>query len=126
MTFQNYHRHTYYTNIIIPDSACSIEEYAIRAKELGHGILSSMEHGWQGKYFETYEIAKKYGLKFIFGTEAYFVLDRKLKDGTNCHLCLFARNEKGRRQINEALSEANVSGYYKVPRLDLSLLYQLS
>lgn len=126
MTFQNYHRHTYYTNIIIPDSACSIEEYAIRAKELGHGILSSMEHGWQGKYFETYEIAKKYGLKFIFGTEAYFVLDRKLKDGTNCHLCLFARNEKGRRQINEVLSEANVSGYYKVPRLDLSLLHQLS
>lgn len=126
MIFQNYHKHSYYTNIIIPDSACSMEDYAKRAVELGHGILSSCEHGWQGNYYETFKMAKKYNLKFIFGTEAYFVLDRKVKDGTNCHICLFAKNEKGRKEINEILSEANVSGFYKVPRLDLPLLYKLS
>jgi DNA polymerase III alpha subunit (gram-positive type) len=56
---------------MITDSACSQEAYAIRAKELGSSILASTEHGWQGNYYETYELAKKYGLKFIFGTEAY-------------------------------------------------------
>lgn len=126
MPFQNYHKHSDNTNIIIPDSACSQEDYAIRAKELGHRIITSMEHGWQGNYFETYKIAKKYGLKFIFGTEAYFVKDRKEKDGTNCHICLFARNEEGRREINEILSESNISGFYKVPRIDIELMSKLS
>jgi hypothetical protein len=45
MVYQNYHKHSDYTNIIIPDSACTLEDYAKRAKELGHGILSSLEHG---------------------------------------------------------------------------------
>jgi hypothetical protein len=45
MPFQNYHKHSDNTNIIIPDSACSQEDYAIRAKELGHRIITSMEHG---------------------------------------------------------------------------------
>ena len=30
----------------------------------------------------SYEIAKKYNLKFIFGVEAYWVLDRLEKDDT--------------------------------------------
>lgn len=126
LPYQNFHRHSFYTNIIIPDSACSIEQYAVRAKELGHGILSSIEHGWQGNYYKTYEIAKEYGLKFIFGTEAYWVSDRKEKDATNCHICLLAKNEQGRREINETLADANISGFYKVPRIDLLLLSRLS
>jgi len=124
--YQNYHKHTDYTNIIRPDSACTYESYAKRATELGHGIISSAEHGWQSNYLEVYKIAKKYNLKFIFGSEAYWVKDRKLKDRTNCHICLFAKNEAGRREINGILSEANISGYYQVPRLDLPLLYSLS
>ena len=45
--------------------------YAKRAVELGHGILSSCEHGYQGRYIEAYEVAKKYGLKFLESVEAY-------------------------------------------------------
>ena len=62
---QNYHRHTSYSNIFTPDSAAMNEHYAKRAVELGHKIICSMEHGWQGNYFECYELAKKYNLKFI-------------------------------------------------------------
>ena len=73
----NYHKHTSYSNIITPDSAASYEDYAKRAVELGHKVISSVEHGWQGYYYECYELAQKYGLKFIFGAEAYWVKDRK-------------------------------------------------
>jgi len=123
---ENYHKHTHYSNIFTPDSIATIEEYAIRAKELGHKTISSLEHGFQGRYYETYEIAKKYGLKFIFGTEAYWVKDRFEKDRANNHIVLLAKSEKGRKEINRVLSEANISGYYYRPRLDLELLLSLN
>lgn len=122
---QNYHRHTSYSNIYIADSAAVNEDYAKRAVELGHKVISSVEHGWAGYYFEAYELAKKYDLKFIFGTEAYWVKNRQEKDRTNCHIVLLAKNENGRRAINRIMSTANEDGYYFRPRVDLELLLTL-
>ena len=122
---QNYHRHTSYSNIYVADSAAVNEDYAKRAVELGHKVISSVEHGWQGYYFETYELAKKYDLKFIFGAEAYWVKDRHEKDRTNGHIILLAKNENGRRAINSILSTANEDGYYFRPRVDMELLLSL-
>ena len=144
----NYHKHTSYSNIMTPDSAASYEDYAKRAVELGHKVISSVEHGWQGYYYQCYELAQKYNLKFIFGAEAYWVKDRnkeyeeidpktnspKLnkdgtvktsKDKTNGHIILLAKNENGRRSINKILSIANENGYYFKPRVDLELLLSL-
>ncbi len=122
---QNYHRHTSYSNIYVADSSVFNEDYAKRAVELGHKVISSVEHGWQGYYYETYELAKKYNLKFIFGAEAYWVKNRFDSDNTNCHIVILAKNERGRRAINEVLSEANETGYYFRPRLDINLLLSL-
>lgn len=125
ITYQNYHKHTYYTNLRISDSIVSYEDYAKRAVELGHGILASGEHGWQGKYIECYEIAKQYGLKFVESTEAYWVKDRFAKDKSNCHIIIAALNENGRQALNDVLAEANISGFYTQPRLDIELLMKL-
>ena len=35
-----------------------IRDYAERAAALGHGILSSVEHGWQGNYYECWKTAR--------------------------------------------------------------------
>ena len=87
-------------------------------------------------------------LKFVFGAEAYWVKDRKKeypvidketgevkkdksgniitkKDRSNCHIILLAKNEEGRRDINEALAVANIDGYYGQPRVDLELLLKI-
>ena len=122
---QNYHRHTSYSNIYTADSAAVNEDYAKRAVELGHKVISSVEHGWQGYYFETYELAHKYNLKMVFGAEAYWVYDRHSKDRGNHHIILLAKNENGRQAINDILSEASISGYYYKPRVDLELLLSL-
>lgn len=137
---QNYHRHTSYSNILTPDSATMNVDYAKRAVELGHKIICSMEHGWQGYYFECYELAKKYNLKFVFGSEVYWVKDRQkeyfvglnkkgkevfAKDKSNCHAVVLSKNENGRQSINDMLSEANETGYYYKPRVDIELLLQL-
>lgn len=145
--YQNYHRHSTYTNTRVPDSVVYNEDYAKRAAELGHGIISTMEHGYQGRYIEGYELAKQYNLKFVFGAEAYWVKDRqkeydeydengdvktdkkgnilKSKDKSNCHICIFARNENGRQAINDILAEANITGFYNQPRIDLALIMSL-
>ena len=125
LKYQNYHRHSCLTNPKISDSTVTNEAYAKRAVELGHGIISTMEHGYQGRYIEGYNLAKQYNLTFVFGAEAYWVLDREEKDGSNCHICIFARNENGRQAINDILSEANISGFYKQARIDVGLILSL-
>ena len=52
--YQCYHRHSSYSNIIVPDSTVSNEDYAKRAIELGHGIISGVEHSHQGRYIEDF------------------------------------------------------------------------
>lgn len=125
MNYQNYHKHSYYTNARISDSVVSYEDYAKKAVFLGQKVLSSVEHGWQGRYIECYEIAHKYDLKFVFGTETYYVHNRFEKDRTNAHLILLAKNENGRQAINDILSEANITGFYFQPRIDEELLFSL-
>lgn len=124
-TFQNYHCHKEYTNVRISDSVTHLTQYAARATALGHTILSSMEHGWQGNYYETVKIAKQCGLKPLIGAEAYWVKNRLEKDRTNCHIYLAAKNEYGRQALNDALSEANLTGFYGQPRLDIPLILSL-
>lgn len=108
-----------------PDSAAFNEDYAKRAVELGHKIISSVEHGFQGNYHQCFELAKKYDLKFIFGAEAYWVKNNREKDKTNGHIILLAKNENGRRQINKILSDANEFGYYYKPRVDVDSILSL-
>ncbi len=63
--------------------------------------------------------------------EAYFVVDRLAedeegrKDRKNAHIILAAKTRKGIGDLNEVLSEANISGYYFRPRVDMELLMRL-
>lgn len=125
LTYCNYHRHSHFTNVRISDSAVTNEAYAKRAKELGHGIISSAEHGWQGRYKEVIDLAKGYGLKPLVGAEAYWVKDRTEKDRSNCHIFIGAMNENGRRSLNDVLSEANLTGFYGQARVDIPLILTL-
>ena len=123
--YQNYHKHSIYTNVIMLDSVAYPEDYAKKAKELGHGIISSCEHGYQGRYIESFQMAEKYDLKFLFAVESYFVKNRFEKDKTNAHMILAAKNENGRKAINRILSEANEIGFYYRARIDFDLLFSL-
>ena len=96
-----------------------------RAVELGQRVVTSVEHGYQGNYLRCWEMCEQYGLKFVFGVEAYWVKDRHEPDDTNAHILILARNEAGRRQINKMLAEANKTGFYGKPRVDMELLRTL-
>ena len=73
---------------MLTDSVATNEDYAKRAVELGHSVLSSCEHGNQGNYRECALLAEKYGLRWRYVSEAYFVKDRREKDNTWSCCCL--------------------------------------
>ena len=123
---ENYHYHSYFSNVGMADSPTNNESFAKRIKELNGKCIFSGEHGWQGNQFEVYEIAEKYGLKYRHSTEAYWVKNRLEQDRTNCHICLIALTPKAREDINYILSIANIDGYYGNPRIDLELLFSLN
>ena len=110
---------------MLADSVVTNDDYACRAVELGHSVLSSCEHGNQGNYRKCALLAEKYGLRWRYVSEAYFVKDRHEKDNTNCHIILAAKTAKGVGDLNFALSEANISGFYYRPRMDMELLLSL-
>ena len=124
--YVNYHKHSDYSNIKSLDCITKMTHYCERAKELGHTVLSTVEHGYQGNVFETNTLVKKNGLKMIVGVEAYYVPDRFEKDRRNFHMILIAKNTNGFKDINRIISEANVSGMYYKPRIDKQLLFSVN
>lgn len=123
----NFHRHSHYSNIRSLDCISKPEDYMKRAVELGHKEYVTTEHGFQGNIFEAYTLCQQYGLKCVYGVEAYYVDDMYDKTSrANYHLMLVALTEKGRREINRIMSIANADGFYYKPRIDLKCLLSLT
>lgn len=116
----------HYSNIVTLDVVVKPEDYMKRAKELGHKIYFTTEHGYNGNIYEALTLAEKYGLKVVSGMEAYYVPNRKEKDKSNYHLVLIALNTEGYKDLNYLLSESNVSGFYYKPRIDDELLFSIN
>ena len=127
MSYVVYHKHDHYSNVAFADSIAKPEDYAARISELdgAGGILSTCNHGTPGNWLSYADIAKKAGLKWRYVVESYFVKDRHSDDRTNAHIILAAKTKKGIYDLNEVLSEANISGFYYRPRVDLELLESL-
>lgn len=101
------------------------QQYIDRAIELGHNTYFTTEHGYQGNVYEAKSLCDKNNLKMIVGAEFYYVNDINEKDRGNYHLIVVAKNNNGYRQINKALSLANINGYYYKPRIDENILFEV-
>ena len=127
MRYINYHRHSHYSNLRSLDCISKPEDYMKRAVELGHKEYVTTEHGFQGNIYEAYTLCQKYGLKCVYGVEAYYVDDMNDKSSrANYHIILIALTEKARKEINKIMSIANTDGFYYKPRIDLKCLLSLT
>lgn len=140
LEFEPYHIHTSYSNCLTqPDSTMSIKDYAKVFKERGHRVLCISEHGNRSNVWEQFDICQSfkndkehpYQMTPLAAAEVYYVPDRLAeiegqKDKRNFHLVLIARNMDGFYQLNEILSEANLTGFYYHARVDLELLSKLN
>lgn len=123
----NFHRHSHYSNLRSLDCVSKPEDYMKRAVELGHNEYVTTEHGFQGNIYEAYTLCQKYGLKCVYGVEAYYVDDMYDKTSrANYHIVLIALTEKARKEINKIMSLANTDGFYYKPRIDKNCLLSLT
>jgi len=126
MCVENYHKHTAWSNFIMPDSVTSIENFINFSKENGGQLYFSGEHGFPGEWLYCYKLCKEMDIRFRYSMEAYWVKDNQQKDNTNCHIVIIARTYNAIRKLNYICSEAHENGYYYKPRIDLKLLFTLN
>lgn len=126
MAFTHLHLHTEYSLL---DGATKIDELFPRLKELGQDSVAITEHGNMGAVIKKYQLAKKNGIKLIFGVEPYITSDMTRKDkdrARDYHLVLLAKNETGYKNLIKLVSISNDKGFYYRPRIDYKLLKEYS
>ena len=121
--FVSLHNHSEYS---VLDGANFVEDMASKAKELGFQALGLTDHGNLGGTRQFFHECKSNKIQPIIGMEAYFVEDRTIKDQAlrYYHLCVFAKNNKGYKNLLKLSTEAYKTGFYYKPRIDWDLLNQ--
>lgn len=104
------HRHDEFSTF---DGFGKATETAARAKELGYTSLGLSNHGNTNGLVKHYLACRDVGIKPILGVESYFLPkynDEKKRRGF--HLCLFAKNKVGYKNLNIIQSEGEKHKYY--------------
>lgn len=111
------HRHDMFSRF---DGFGKPSELAKLAKEKGHTALATSNHGNTNGLVQTYDACMHEGIKPILGVEGYFLPVYKEKE-RGYHLCLFAKDLVGYRNLNAIQFEGEKQKYYN-PIWDFKLL----
>jgi DNA polymerase-3 subunit alpha len=122
--FSSLHNHSYYSLL---DATQSPIEVVRQAYNFGFGAVALTEHGVMFSMIEGYKEAKKLGMQFIFGVEAYETTNMLTKDTTSdrYHLILLAKSETGLKNLFKIVSESSTTGFYGKARIDLRTIEKL-
>lgn len=124
------HLHTMYGNGGFIDSTVKYSDYVDKAVELGMKSIAFTEHGSVFSWYKKKKYCEEKGLKYIHGIEAYVTesLDEKVRD--NYHVCLYAKNFEGFKEINKLSSKSfnrkEENRYYYNPRITFDELINTS
>ena len=120
--FTHLHLHTEYSLL---DGANKIKALAKKVKELGMDSVAMTDHGNMFGVIDFYNTMRKEGIKPIIGMEAYVHNQPELGDKSvrqRFHLCLYAKNETGYKNLMFLSSKAYIEGFYYYPRINWELL----
>jgi DNA polymerase-3 subunit alpha len=126
INFTHLHLHTEYSLL---DGANKIKQLAKKVKELGMSSVAITDHGNMFGAIDFYISMKKEGIKPIIGMEAYIHNQEELGDKSTkqrFHLCLYAKNEIGYKNLMYLSSQSYINGFYYYPRINKNLLRERS
>jgi DNA polymerase-3 subunit alpha len=136
-SFTHLHQHTEFSML---DGAARIADVVAAAAADGQPALGITDHGNMYGVLDFYAECRRQGINPVIGTEAYMAHDTRFERPTRrgrlddsggdteggkklyYHLCLFAENDVGYRNLIKLSSLAFLEGYYYKPRLDWELL----
>jgi DNA polymerase-3 subunit alpha len=107
------------------DGANKIKNLAKKVKELGMTSVAMTDHGNMFGAIDFYNTMRKEGIKPIIGIEAYIHNSDDISDKSTkqrFHLCLYAKNETGYKNLMYLSSQAYMYGFYYYPRINKKLL----
>lgn len=119
------HRHDEFSSF---DGFGKALDLAKLAKEQGMTALGIANHGNMNGLIEHWKACKEVGIKPVLGVEAYFQpkFDRENPIRDTFHLCLFAENLQGYKNLNRVMTAANLEQKYYKPIVDFALLEKYS
>ncbi len=120
--YTHLHLHTEYSML---DGANKIDVLASKIKELGMDSVAMTDHGNMFGTITFYNTMKKAGIKPIIGMEAYIHNEADIGDKSTrqrFHLCLYAKNDIGYKNLMFLSSQAYIYGFYYYPRINWELL----
>lgn len=114
MKFVSLHHHSTFS---YGDGFGLPKHHVERAAELGMEAQAMTEHGNTSSHVPLEKAADQFGIKPIFGLEAYTapVTMREEKNTRKWHLTLLAKDEVGYRNLNRIVSESYAEGFYQWP-----------
>jgi DNA polymerase-3 subunit alpha len=136
-SFTHLHQHTEFSML---DGAARVKDAVAAAAADGQPALGISDHGNMYGVLDFYAECKKQGINPVIGTEAYMAHEHRSEkpsrrgrlddsggdsDGGKklyYHLCLFAENDTGYRNLIKLSSLAFLEGYHYKPRVDWELL----
>ena len=124
-TYTITHCHTMLSNAITNiDSVTSYNDYVdfIKNNKETYGInaICFTEHGSIMEWYKKKCAVEEIGLKYIHSIEAYVTenINEKIRD--NYHVCLYAKNFEGFKELNRLVSNSfnrNDNHFYYTPRI---------
>ncbi|MDD2290788.1 MAG: DNA polymerase III subunit alpha [Aliarcobacter sp.] len=120
--FTHLHLHTEYSLL---DGANKIKPLAKKVKKMGMTSVAMTDHGNMFGAIDFYNAMRAEGIKPIIGMEAYIHNSEDIGDKTNrqrFHLCLYAKNDIGYKNLMFLSSQAYMHGFYYYPRINKQLL----
>ncbi len=124
--FTHLHLHTEYSLL---DGANKIKPLAKKIKELGMESVAMTDHGNMFGAIDFYNAMRAEGIKPIIGMEAYIHNSEEIDDKSTkqrFHLCLYAKNDVGYKNLMYLSSQAYMHGFYYYPRINKKLLRENS
>jgi len=124
--FTHLHLHTEYSLL---DGANKIKALAKKLKDQGMTSVAMTDHGNMFGTIDFYNSMRSEGIKPIIGMEAYLhnqddIGDKSMRQ--RFHLCLYAKNDKGYKNLMYLSSQGYINGFYYYPRINKKILAQHS
>ena len=120
--YTHLHLHTEYSLL---DGANKIGKLVKKLKSQGVTSVAITDHGNMFGAIDFYKTMRKEGIKPIIGMEAYIHNQEDIGDKTTkqrFHLCLYAKNEVGYKNLMYLASMSYIKGFYYYPRINKQML----